>query len=345
MARLATPNGPRSDTNATPILPNNTKTQKTQDASTSTDSLTVDSPPTESREHNVPSLTTEVVTSEAQLRAALKLVASSVAQQRQIAARSVIFHWRSWAIMSAIFICAHRTCLGNPADWSRVFMTYIAAMMTGLLFIRAWVAEYITEAERVGTANWLLGEDTSPNVVAVARGRKWMSPEARKDIFEEGGGQGVDIVLVTTFAEKVIATVVLRIVEIAKDCNSNSPRVKPARLGVNYLSNYAAFIRAWTVEQRYRGVGAGAAILQDTAMLCLEGNINSLAFSDFHANSLRILPETFNHNMDLDSDRANSYLKGLLLEAEKRFQPHAPPSQLWSQFYAQFQAVRNIVPN
>ena len=199
--------------------------------------------------------------------------------------------------------------------------------MAGLFFVRAWASGYIVEAERVGTVKWLLGDDPSPNILAIAQGRNGGRPEIWKQFLEDGGAQGVDIVVITTFAEKVIATVALRVLEVS-DAHGQD-------------STYTAFIRAWTVEQRYRGVGVGLAILRDTAMLCVEADIK-LAFADLHANSLRILPENFNYKMDFESDRAKKYLDRLIMESKEQFQPGSPPSPLRHQFDKQFTGVMSM---
>jgi hypothetical protein len=339
MARLVTPSYARNRRPRTPIPPT-TRQKHTTDASTSTDSPRQNPP----HKPNLPSLTTEVATSKAQLIQALKLVADSVAQQRQVAATAVIFHWRSWSIMTVVFVFAYLVSYKDRPDWPRVFMTCIAVLLAGLIVIRAWVGGYILEAQRVGTLKWLGDDDLSLNVTALAGRIEEGIPDRWRLHVQEGYSRGVDVVLTTTFGEKVIATVVMRVFEnveqfetrslISDEAESEADEAGSNAGAVRMRESpaYAAFIRAWTVEQRYRGVGVGAAILKDAAMLCVEADIQPLAFSDLHANSLRILPDTFNYKMDLDCDRANGYLKRLMVESNEQLQFDAPRTSLQSLF-------------
>lgn len=220
-------------------------------------------------------------------------------------------------------------------------MTCIAVLMAGLLFIRTWVGGYILEAQRVGTLKWFGDDDLSPNVIALDGGIEDAIPDRWRRLVEEGHSHGVDIVLITTFREKVIATVIMRIFENVKQSERGSlspdePGSNAGGVRMQESPACAAFIRAWTVEKRYRGVGVGAAILKDAAMLCVKGDIQPLAFSDLHANSLRILPEDFNYKMNLESNRAKGYLKRLMAESNEQLQYDAPRISLESQFYDQF---------
>jgi hypothetical protein len=329
MARLVTP------------IPLKPQQNQTKDASICTESPRLHSPQSDT----LPSLTTEIATSEAEITQALKLVADSVAQQRQLAATAVVFHWRSWVIMAAGFVYAYYVFYKDQPDWSQICMTCTMILTIGLLFICAWTGGYIQEAQRVGTLKWLVDDDLSPNVAAISGVSECTTPDRRRRLLN-GSDEGMDIVLVTKFGKRVIATVILRIVKNIEDVKLRSAEKKGTISNANKWKPQSAlrsttFVRAWTVEQRYRGVGVGAAILKDAVALCYEANILPLVFSDLHANSLRVLSDLYNCKMNLDSDRAREYLGRLLVESSEQFEHGAPLTSLRIQFDQQIAAQQH----
>ncbi|QQK40893.1 Acyl-CoA N-acyltransferase [Penicillium digitatum] len=62
--------------------------------------------------------------------------------------------------------------------------------------------------------------------------------------------------------------------------------------------NYDAFIRAWTVQQSFRGYGVGAALLNEAVKNRCEHKWKRLRFANFFANSLRVPPCFLHFEMD-----------------------------------------------
>jgi hypothetical protein len=108
----------------------------------------------------VPDVQTSIASSEADRIAGLKLVADSVAQERQLASRAIISHpWFQAAVLAILAVLANFLVKSNDlADWA-VFGTTSAGVVMALLVAVRWaVGPYIDQAENV---NWeWLGEDT-----------------------------------------------------------------------------------------------------------------------------------------------------------------------------------------
>ncbi|PQE03757.1 acetyltransferase protein [Rutstroemia sp. NJR-2017a BBW] len=81
----------------------------------------------------VPALTTTVLTSEDDKVAALKLVADSIAQQRQIASRAVIFHPLTLALYIAILGVVAKLMYKESSDAALLVTTYAGVTMACLV--------------------------------------------------------------------------------------------------------------------------------------------------------------------------------------------------------------------
>ncbi|PKX93366.1 uncharacterized protein P174DRAFT_513760 [Aspergillus novofumigatus IBT 16806] len=130
----------------------------------------------------IPELKTYPATQKEDLIPALRLIADSVAQQRQTAARALIFHPLWLSAMTAVIAIVYKALYTDSSDLPLIGTTSAGCVMAGLL----------VEAERVGKWEWL-------NACSSA------GPK------EQGQGQGEEQeVLVTKFGERIIGAVVLR---------------------------------------------------------------------------------------------------------------------------------------
>lgn len=142
-----------------------------------------DSPPTTEQQpptRSIPELSTYIATEPEDIRAAHKLIADSVAQQRQLAARAVIFHPVWLATMVAVFGIVYKLLYHDPSDLPLIGTTGAGCVMAGLTVVRVFTGGYIEHAERVGTRAWLEGDEQEQEI------------------------------LVTKFGESIIGTVVVR---------------------------------------------------------------------------------------------------------------------------------------
>jgi hypothetical protein len=107
----------------------------------------------------VPELRTTSAPTEAERHDALRLVADSVAQQRQFAARALIGHPANVAVFAACCAAVVQliTWRFGRADAGVLFTTFAGVIMTALVAVRGAVNPYLLQAERV---NWdWVGED------------------------------------------------------------------------------------------------------------------------------------------------------------------------------------------
>lgn len=99
-----------------------------------------------------PPLTQGPLTTPSDRQAALRLVADSIAQQRQLAARSLISHPATLSLLVVLLAVIHRL---NRAELSAQLMFGSAATMTLLLAARYATSGYIARAEAFRWAEWL----------------------------------------------------------------------------------------------------------------------------------------------------------------------------------------------
>lgn len=105
---------------------------------------------------NIPNLMTSAAVSEDDKVEALHLIADSVAQQRQLASRALIFHPITFAVLTLIFgLLYQHFYKGARSDWALIGTTTAGILMTTLITVRWWTSGYIEEAEKVGTWKWL----------------------------------------------------------------------------------------------------------------------------------------------------------------------------------------------
>lgn len=144
----------------------------------------------------VPSLSTFVATSSQDRHDALKLVADSVAQQRQMASRAVMSSPLTTALFIALTILVSNLLVREKGDWALVFTTMGGVVMAGLVGVRWMVGPYLAQAENIARWEWL-GDDT---IISTKYGDKmigtlvlgWEGEAGKKNNKKKGkGGRGV----------------------------------------------------------------------------------------------------------------------------------------------------------
>ncbi|GKZ29517.1 inorganic phosphate transporter pho84 [Aspergillus brasiliensis] len=190
-------------------------------------------------------LTTSLTTSEHDQIASLHLIADSIAQQRQLAARSMLTHPASLSLLTlSLFITyfftralSNTTSGGGNDNWPiLLIITWPACIMVYLLAAAHTTHPYLEKAGRTGTWVWLwrggtrykhrrrqlpsaVVAEASPSASSTARGEYKMrndQREAEQDK-EHGEEDEEDIMLVTKYQDRVIGTLVLRIIRTEEE--------------------------------------------------------------------------------------------------------------------------------
>ncbi|EME78281.1 uncharacterized protein MYCFIDRAFT_216598 [Pseudocercospora fijiensis CIRAD86] len=130
----------------------------------------------------VPELSSYLATDDFERMEALKLVADSIAQQRNAANRALIFHPLNMAVMIGVLAFVGRWLTEKGYDWWMVGSTVLGILMAGLAACRIWSQEYIIRAEDInwawaGDADFLVtkfGDEVIGTVLI-----EWVSGESR----------------------------------------------------------------------------------------------------------------------------------------------------------------------
>lgn len=239
-----------------------------------------------------PGQSTDVATEDFEIASALKLIAVSVTQQRCLATKSLIIHPITLALVAVSFAYSIGAVYHDPSGWPYIVIICATAVSATFGIVARLVGRYKDEAEKVGTLNWLYGHD--PDISATTTQE---DPAFNSD-------SGVTFVLVHRFGGRIVGTLVM---SIAYRGIQPHPKANPRTLPTG--ENYDAFIRAWTVQQGFRGYGVGAALLNEAVMIFYEHKWKGLRFADSHANSLRVFPCILHYDMDQSSTMWSSYLR------------------------------------
>lgn len=290
--------------------------------------------------------------------AALRLIADSVAQQRQPAARSILFHPLYWMPMIWLFFYIDLHLFAGPPDIARSVMVWLGCAMASLVLVKFLVRGYLEEAEKIGW-NWLYGEDCADVIDNNERRNKKGKNGYQRGLFTPRHWNRLrqDLVLISWFRGNIIGVVVLRVLRerarpeakkilpapsqsstenVNSDSSSkatttgcdagdkslfeststsasttptqpstppHSPTTTPTRKGKKRY-RFKTFVRAWTVQHRYRGHGMGREILAYAVRVCHENGWDEPSFAEDHANSLRVLPWIFNWGLEDNEEKA-----------------------------------------
>ncbi|KAH8912391.1 hypothetical protein BR93DRAFT_922350 [Coniochaeta sp. PMI_546] len=231
---------------------------------------------------DIPPLSLDVLTTKDDKVAALKLVADSIAQQRQQASFNLVFHPLCLTVLVALLAAAYQVgWVRRDRDLGTLLTLCSGAVMTYLLAIRYAASPYINLAERLQWS-FLLSEDG-----------------------EE------DLVLGSKYGNEVIGALVLRL-----EPTSHAGGKKKSR--VVSLKGGKGVIRAWTTRLRYRGKGVGGDLLREAVRITKErcGRDAEVGFAKEHANSHMVLPEMFNGPFRKTEMRAAKALEAVLADWE-----------------------------
>ncbi|TPX06948.1 uncharacterized protein E0L32_011093 [Thyridium curvatum] len=249
---------------------------------------------------DIPPLSLEVLTDRNDKVDALRLVADSVAQQRQQASRDLVTHPLCLAALTAVAAAAHQLVWVARAhrDVGVGLALLSGLLMTYLLAIRYVTAPYLKRAEDMKYA-WLVSDD---------------APGAE------------DVVIGTRYGGEIIGACVLRLepnlAGLPGSGSGGSGTKRRTRGGGGggsaSLKGGRGVIRAWTTRLRYRGRGVGADMLHEAVRVTRErcGRDAEVGFAREHANSEMVLPEMFNGSFRRRERRAARALENVLAEME-----------------------------
>lgn len=237
-------------------------------------------------EDRIPILRTFSADSDEMKAEALRIVADSVAQQRNIGSRALIFHPISIVVLAiAIAVLKRIYTDGDETNWIMIGTTMLGVIMSLLGAIRLTFGPYIFEAERVGTWKWL--------------------NEGRSVTEEEESGLRavgeIDEVLMTQFGDDYIGAIVFRGVQPITPPTSPTANKRVRRAhSLSLTKNTKTFIRAWSVTQKYRRKEVGSALLEEAIKLAAAKGwtTDGVEFAEDHANHKRVLPSMFNGALD-----------------------------------------------
>lgn len=239
---------------------------------------------------DIPPLALEVLTERVDKIAALKLVADSIAQQRQQAASHAIFHPLSLAGLFAVLAGVYR--YAGDKDVGTLLMFVGGALMAYMLAVRYATSGYLRAAEAL---NW-----------------DWIQDPASGE---------EDVIIGTRYGKEIIGATVLRIEKPRPTSSDTNHRRHKARGSLSSFKGGKGVIRAWTVRLRYRRRGVGGDMLREAVRITRErcgGRDAEVGFAKEHANSVMVLPEMFNKGFRKGEMRAAKVLEGIVGEGKKR---------------------------
>lgn len=231
---------------------------------------------------SIPPLVTSVLTTEDEKIAALKLVADTIAQQRNAAARAIIFNPMVLAGYVLLLAVLNNYLYSTISDIGLVLTTSAGITMACLVAVRAVTAPYITMAEEFNF----------------------------KFIKSPDGDE--DLVIGSKYGDEIMGACILRL-----EPNPSSPsKNKKSKGGKN---GGKGVVRAWAVRVRYRGNGVGTELLEKAVETTKEklGNSAEVGFAKEHANSKMVLPNWLNSGFKKAERRAAGAL-ARVVESSKR---------------------------
>ncbi|KAI0106271.1 hypothetical protein GGR51DRAFT_560074 [Nemania sp. FL0031] len=220
---------------------------------------------------DLPPLSTSVLEGQTEKEDALRLIADSIAQQRQTSSSHLVFHPFLLPPLAVALAGAYQYAWVYREDLGTSLLMVCGVIMTYLLGIRYSTGGYIQAAEELRWS-WL-SPTSSPNA----------SPSEQ------------DLVLGVHFGKQLIGALVLRL-EPPPSSSHASGGGGRRRSRTSLLRGGRGVIRAWTVKLKYRGQGVGRDLLHDAVRITRErcGRDAEVGFAAEHANSRMFLPESFN---------------------------------------------------
>ncbi|KAK4235128.1 hypothetical protein C8A03DRAFT_46677 [Achaetomium macrosporum] len=222
---------------------------------------------------DIPPLSLEILTARADKAAALRLIADSIAQQRQQAASHLVFHPLPLSGLLAVLAAIYRYAWvrNGQHDLGTTLLLASGAIMTYLLAIRYLTSGYLRAAEEL---SW-----------------DFLTPGA-----SNGQGGQEDLIIGTRFGSEIIGALVLRLERLSSSDGNHGHGRRKSHSRQNSLKGGRGVIRAWTTKLRYRRRGVGGDMLREAVRVARErcGKDAEVGFAKEHANSVMVLPERFN---------------------------------------------------
>jgi ribosomal protein S18 acetylase RimI-like enzyme len=235
---------------------------------------------------DIPPLYLETLESHDDKVTGLHLVADSIAQMSQQAARTLVFHPLCLACLVAALAAAYRFGYRSHKDLGTAIVLSCGVIAAYLVAIRFVASGYLVQAEKM-RYSWLQADDGVEDLVIGAR-----------------------------FDNAIVGALVLRL-------KRPSPPSTPAGKKKNHRGagpkmGGQGVVRAWTTKLRYRGQGVGRDLLIEAVRVTKErcGRDAEVGFAKEHANSVKVLPEMFNGVFRRSEKQATRALHDVLSEWE-----------------------------
>ncbi|KAH6607564.1 gcn5-related n-acetyltransferase gnat domain-containing [Trichoderma cornu-damae] len=238
---------------------------------------------------NVPPLSLEPLLAYDDKVAGLNLIADSIAQMKQRAARSMVFHPLCMSLLFVAWAGVYRWAyVPSSGDPSLALLLSCGVTMTYLTAIRYLTDGYVNLAENLRWS-WLEGS---------------------------GSIQG-DLVIGARYGGALIGVLILRLEPRFSAASSAGGKRRNRSRSVSFRGGKGV-IRAWTTRLRYRGKGIGRDLLDGAIRIVKDrcGKDAEIGFAQEHANSTMLLPAVFNWAFRRDEIRAAKALDKALEDWE-----------------------------
>ncbi|EED23282.1 conserved hypothetical protein [Talaromyces stipitatus ATCC 10500] len=295
---------------------------------------------TTSTTHSFPAPTTWTyhASTEDDRRAALKLIAESIREQRSLAIRSILLHPAVLTVTFLLFTVLIRCVLHAPQKRAPV----ACCIGAGILIIALLAAEratrkYVTLASTVGDSTWLreglYQQQQQPPQQQQQRnnhnnGTAGGSKHHHSHSHSHHNSMPLeDEILVTKDHDEVVGALVLRTAR-TNALSSGAPSANGMRALRHRHSNSSTsgrltgVIRAWTVKSTHRQRGLGLSLLESAVSICRVRRLDGPIFADeqlhsAHIPGLRTLCWPFNAGFEKVEEQAKDCLKGVIEGKER----------------------------
>ncbi|KAI8633421.1 hypothetical protein F5Y19DRAFT_300241 [Xylariaceae sp. FL1651] len=258
--------------------------------------LAIVDPPANPVPDDLPSLSTSILEAQTDKEDAMRLIADSIAQQRQTASYNLIFHPYLLPPLAAALAGAYQYAWVYRQDIGTSFLTLCGVIMTYLLGIRYFTGGYIQAAEDL---RW-----------------SWLRPSASTSAVSSPSEE--DLILGVRFGQQLIGALVLRLEPSTAAAHGSNGGGNRRRSRTSLLRGGRGVIRAWTVKLKYRGQGVARDLLHEAVRVTRErcGRDAEVGFAAEHANSTMVLSEPFNKPFRRSERKAAKSLEKVLAEWE-----------------------------
>ncbi|KAL6836486.1 hypothetical protein J3E69DRAFT_30592 [Trichoderma sp. SZMC 28015] len=238
---------------------------------------------------DVPPLSLEPLLTYDDKVAGLNLIADSIAQMKQRAAHSMVFHPLCMSFLFMAWVGIYRwSYVPSTEDPSMALLLSCGVTMTYLTAIRYFTDGYVKLAENLRWS-WLEGS---------------------------GSIEG-DLLIGARYGGALIGVLVLRLEPRFSSLTSGGSKRRNRSRSVSFRGGKGV-IRAWTTRLRYRGKGIGRDLLDGAIRIVKDrcGKDAEVGFAQEHANSTMLLPAMFNGAFRRGEIRAAKALEKALEEWE-----------------------------